>query len=47
MAVNVLTTLSTDNKLVMFLTSLHCTFMLHTQRGCLNSRTQDCEFLTR
>ena len=22
----------------MFLTSLHCTFMLHTQRGCLNSR---------
>ena len=22
-----------DNKLVVFLTSLHCTFMLHTQRG--------------
>ena len=22
----------------MFLTTLHCTFMLHTQRGCLNSR---------
>jgi len=21
-----------------FLTSLHCTFMLPTQRGCLNSR---------
>ena len=33
-----LTTLPTDNKLVVFLTSLHCTFMLHTQRGCLNSR---------
>ena len=27
-----------DNKLVVFLTTLHCIFMLHTQRGCLNSR---------
>jgi hypothetical protein len=27
----------TDNKLVVFFTSLHCTFMLHTQRGCLKS----------
>jgi len=25
-------------KLVVFLTSLHCTFMLHIQRECLNSR---------
>jgi hypothetical protein len=33
-----LTTLLTDNKLVVFLTSLHCTFMLHTQWGCLRSR---------
>ena len=32
-----LTKLLIDNKLVVFLTSLHCTFMLHTQRGCLNS----------
>ena len=30
--------LTTDNKLVVFLTTLHCAFMLHTQRGCLNSR---------
>ena len=30
--------LTTDNKLVVFLTTLHCTFMLHTQRGWLNSR---------
>ena len=28
--------LTTDNKLVVFLTTLHST--LHTQRGCLNSR---------
>jgi len=28
-----------DNQLVVFLTSWHCTFMLYTQRGCLNSRS--------
>ena len=28
----------TDNKLVVFLTSLHCTFMLRTLRGWLNSK---------
>jgi len=28
----------TDNQLVVFLISLHCTFMLHTQQGCLSSR---------
>jgi len=32
--------ITTDNKLVVFLTSLHCTFMLHTQRGCLNSKVK-------
>ena len=26
----------------MFLTTLHYTFMLHTQRGCLNSRLEAC-----
>jgi hypothetical protein len=28
-----------------FLTSLHCTFMLHTQRGCLNSQQWMSTFL--
>jgi hypothetical protein len=36
----------TDNKLVVFLTSLHSTFTLHTQRGCLNSKLH-CKILAK
>jgi hypothetical protein len=30
----------TDDKLVVFLTILHCTVMSHTQRGWLNLRSE-------
>jgi len=41
-----LTSFITD-QLVVFLTSLHYTFMLHTKRGCLNSRQNYSSVFTR